>query len=134
MEPPPTGTAYLVETKDRARSIRSKDYAATISSLKQRINMQYVKAQSITNKPDVLFYFTGLTHVPDIKTNRFLPGAIADHLTSAGGNLTGKGKQMSILRWLELEPLELRRCSGTMQLPPKVLTSSVIDRYTQGIA
>jgi uncharacterized protein (TIGR03790 family) len=130
----PTGTAYLVETKDRARSIRSKDYAATISSLQQRINMQYVKAQSITNKPDVLFYFTGLKHVPDITTNRFLPGAIADHLTSTGGNLSGTGKQMSSLRWLEagatgsygavVEP-----CNFPQKFPHPAL---VIDRYTQG--
>jgi uncharacterized protein (TIGR03790 family) len=29
-----------------------------------------------------------------------LPGALADHLTSFGGDLTGKG-QMSALRWLD---------------------------------
>ena len=130
----PSGTAYLVETKDKARSVRSIDYAQTISSLQQRIDMQYIKAESITNKPDVLFYFTGLANVPDIKTNRFLPGAIADHLTSAGGNLVSKGKQMSILRWLEagatgsygavVEP-----CNFPQKFPHPAL---LIDRYTRG--
>ena len=47
-----------------------------------------------------MFYFTGLTRVAGIDTNRFLPGAIADHLTSAGGQLTDS-RQMSSLRWLE---------------------------------
>lgn len=38
--------------------------------------------------------------VRGLNTDRFLPGAIADHLTSYGGVLDGKG-QMSSLRWLE---------------------------------
>ncbi len=130
----PSGTAYLVETKDKARSIRSIDYAVTASSLSQRIDIQHIQAQSITNKPDVLFYFTGLKHVPHLKTNRFLPGAIGDHLTSAGGVLNSKGSQMSILRWLEagatgsygavVEP-----CNFPQKFPHPAL---VIDRYTKG--
>jgi uncharacterized protein (TIGR03790 family) len=130
----PTGTAYLVETKDRARSVRSMDYAVTISSLSKRVDIQHVQAQSIRNRPDVLFYFTGLKHVPDLKTNQFLPGAIGDHLTSAGGLLTGKGSQMSSLRWLEagatgsygavIEP-----CNFPHKFPHPAL---VIDRYTRG--
>jgi hypothetical protein len=47
-----------------------------------------------------MFYFTGLTHVPSLDSNTFLPGAIGDHLTSAGGVLFG-GSQMSSLRWLQ---------------------------------
>jgi uncharacterized protein (TIGR03790 family) len=37
--------------------------------------------------------------VPDLRSNRFLPGAIGDHLTSAGGDLLGDS-QMSILDWI----------------------------------
>jgi hypothetical protein len=47
-----------------------------------------------------MFYFTGLTQVPALDSNTFLPGAIGDHLTSAGGDLFGSG-QMSSLKWLE---------------------------------
>ena len=39
-------------------------------------------------------------HVPQLHTLDFLPGALADHLTSAGGQLTDSS-QMSSLRWLE---------------------------------
>jgi hypothetical protein len=130
----PNGAAYLVETKDKARSVRSKDYAVTISSLSQRIDIQHIQAQSIRNRPDVLFYFTGLTKVPDIKTNRFIPGAIADHLTSTGGVLINNRSQMSSLRWLEagatgsygavVEP-----CNFPHKFPHPAL---VIDRYTRG--
>jgi len=38
--------------------------------------------------------------VPDITSNHYLPGAIADHLTSVGDVPLG-GSQMSVLRWLE---------------------------------
>ena len=62
--------------------------------------MQVVHADGIQNRNDVLFYFTGTAKVIGLETIRFLPGAIADHLTSAGGQLTDSG-QMSSLRWLE---------------------------------
>jgi len=130
----PSGTGYLVETNDKARSVRSIDYTATISSLKKNIDLQYVKAQSIKDKQDVLFYFTGLKSVENLGTNRFLPGAIADHLTSAGGMLTSGSTQMSILRWLEagatgsygtvIEP-----CNFAQKFPHPGL---VIHRYIQG--
>lgn len=130
----PSGTGYLVKTNDKSRSVRSIDYAATISSLKKNIDLQYVKAQSIKDKQDVLFYFTGLKSVPNIRTNRFLPGAIADHLTSAGGILTSGSTQMSILRWLEagatgsygavVEP-----CNFLQKFPHPGI---VIHRYIQG--
>lgn len=47
-----------------------------------------------------MFYQTGLARVGKLETLRFLPGALADHLTSYGGDLLGSG-QMSSLRWLE---------------------------------
>ena len=55
---------------------------------------------AITDKTDVLFYFTGLASVPSLTTNKYLPGAVADHLTSYGGQIPTSG-QMSILRFLE---------------------------------
>jgi hypothetical protein len=48
----------------------------------------------------VLFYFTGASQVPHLESLRFAPGALADHLTSFGGDLLGI-RQMSSLRWLE---------------------------------
>lgn len=42
----------------------------------------------------------GASAVSKLASNRFLPGAVADHLTSFGGDLLGGG-QMSSLRWLE---------------------------------
>jgi len=55
----------------------------------------------VHNTSNILFYLTGLADVPGIATNTYLPGAVADHMTSYGGVLTGPSGQMSILRWLE---------------------------------
>ena len=96
----PDGTGYLVNTSDGARTVRAQTFNATVRALRPAINLERVDADYIENRPDVMFYFTGLVSVPKIATNRFRPGAVADHLTSTGGRLTDS-RQMSALRWLE---------------------------------
>ncbi|MFP5403882.1 MAG: TIGR03790 family protein [Gammaproteobacteria bacterium] len=95
----PAGTAYLVSTPDRDRNVRAAGYAAVRTHLQAAIPVEIVEARAIEDRHDVMFYFTGLSHVPGIARNRYLPGAVADHLTSAGGELFG-GSQMSSLAWL----------------------------------
>lgn len=46
-----------------------------------------------------MIYQTGLPSLTKLDTLGFLPGALADHLTSSGGDLLGS-HQMSSLRWL----------------------------------
>lgn len=96
----PEGTAYLVSTSDAQRNVRAAGYEQAQTLLNKLLPIEIVKANQIENKRDVMFYFTGLTHVPNIEQNTYLPGAMADHLTSTGGVLFG-GDQMSILKWLE---------------------------------
>ncbi|HKJ07857.1 MAG TPA: TIGR03790 family protein [Gammaproteobacteria bacterium] len=96
----PSGTAYLVSTSDKARNVRAVFYPRVKKLFGQSIRIRIVHANAIRNRHDVLFYFTGEVHVPDLDTLTFRPGAIADHLTSAGGQLFG-GRQMSSLRWLQ---------------------------------
>ena len=96
----PRGHIYLLETSDRNRSVRASLFPMVEQSFASTLPVHWEQADSIKNKSNILFYFTGLTHVPDIDSNHYLPGAMADHLTSSGGVLTG-GSQMSALRWLE---------------------------------
>jgi len=96
----PAGTAYLVSTTDKNRNVRAAGYASVRALMQSVMPTEIVESNALENKPDVMFYFTGLAQVAAIDSNRFLPGAIADHLTSAGGELFGGG-QMSSLRWLE---------------------------------
>lgn len=95
----PTGAAYLLSTSDRARNTRAARYGLALAQ-DTPVRVHRIEADELRDRTDVLFYFTGMAKVAGLETLRFLPGAIADHLTSAGGVLTGAG-QMSILRWLE---------------------------------
>lgn len=97
---PAAGAAYLVETDDRARNARKPIFPLVRQQFGGLLPIRLEHTQGLRNAPDVMFYFTGLAHVPDIDTNRYLPGAVADHLTSHGGQLT-TSLQMSSLRWLE---------------------------------
>ena len=94
----PAGSAYLLSTSDSARNVRSASYPLAQRILGRRARVLHQDA--LRDAKDVLFYFTGKNRVEGLETLRFLPGAIADHLTSAGGQLTSEG-QMSALRWLE---------------------------------
>jgi uncharacterized protein (TIGR03790 family) len=96
----PAGTAYLVSTSDKARNVRAGGYGALRTRMQRILPIEIVEANALENKSDVMFYFTGLTHVPALDSNTYLPGAIADHLTSTGGELFG-GSQMSSLAWLQ---------------------------------
>ena len=96
----PQGTAYLVITGDSARDTRAATFDATQQAFGYRLPTFIVNAAGIRNKDNVLFYFTGAKQVPYLDSIKFLPGAIADHLTSSGGRLTGSD-QMNALEWLK---------------------------------
>ena len=96
----PKGTGYLMSTNDTARNSRASLYEESIRSVGNRFKLKIIHSDSLSNAQDVMVYFTGLPWVKKINTNNFLPGAVADHLTSFGGKLTDSG-QMSSLRWLD---------------------------------
>ena len=107
----PRGDGYFIRTTDAARSSpRFVTFINTVETFNRSdaLVMNYIDNSTgvapgnyLSNTSNVLFYFTGLATVPDIATNGYAAGAVADHLTSAGGVLTGPNQQMSILRWLE---------------------------------
>lgn len=96
----PKGHAYLLSTPDKERNVRAVHFAQTKKDLHGVFRIKVLQADAISNRKDVLFYFTGSPFVPQLETLRFQPGALADHLTSLGGQLTDS-TQMSSLRWLE---------------------------------
>jgi uncharacterized protein (TIGR03790 family) len=105
----PEGHAYLVRTHDHARSTRTPIFKRFAELWQQNYNIHahFINDSdkktetSIKHKKDILFYQTGLKHVPDIDTNTYLPGAIADHLTSGAGIGIKQSGQMKAFRWLE---------------------------------
>jgi uncharacterized protein (TIGR03790 family) len=129
----PKATAYLMSTSDKARNVRSRRYKIIQELLAKNINIEQINGDVLKNKNDVMFYFTGLTKVKDIKSNHYLPGAVADHLTSSGGKLFGF-RQMSILRWLDAGATAsygtvVEPCAFTQKFPNPGI---VIERYTDG--
>jgi uncharacterized protein (TIGR03790 family) len=97
----PAGTAYLVVSADRVRNARLAQYPLASALAHYRaIRVERIESPALTARLDVLFYFIGAADVAALASNHFLPGAVADHLTSFGGMLTDSS-QMSSLRWLE---------------------------------
>jgi uncharacterized protein (TIGR03790 family) len=97
----PGGTAYLIVTNDASRNVRSVEYPFAERIAAHELNFGVFRGMPQKDRPDVMFYFTGAAAVPEVHGSQFLPGAVADHLTSYGGMLTDSGSQMSSLRWLE---------------------------------
>ena len=108
----PTGTAYLMKTSDAIRSARCvlnptygyinecQLFLNTWDPVASGIGASIVMADDIQNKTDVLFYVQGLASVPNLTTNTYLPGAVADHLTSYGGDIPTSG-QMSCFEFIK---------------------------------
>jgi len=95
-------TGYFLKTSDDLRSKpREVFFPKDLTRIEsKKLFLRTIKTDSIKNKKDIMFYFTGMVSVPHLDTLNFMPGAVADHLTSGGGVLQDGG-QMSILKWLE---------------------------------
>jgi uncharacterized protein (TIGR03790 family) len=104
----PFGDGYLIRTTDNDRNVRSPEFIDAVDLFDHDggLALQYIDNADgmgldyIENTTDVLFYFTGLVSIPQIATNTYLPGAMADHLTSYGGEVP-TSSQMSCVAWLE---------------------------------
>ena len=94
------GTAYLLSTSDAARNVRAAGLPAALRLARADFHVDIRRADELRDANDVLFYFTGLSRVAALETLRFRAGAIADHLTSNGGELI-ESPQMSALDWLD---------------------------------
>jgi uncharacterized protein (TIGR03790 family) len=140
----PRGKAFLVRTNDRnergeesARNTRSEQvlfsanqYIAVETHFPNHDLLDVVSYNNALGDPadneiraarNVLFYFTGQATMEHIHTNKFLPGAYGEHLTSFAGNLRtpdslrdagryllgrGIGRQTTVMAWLNLDSPE----------------------------
>jgi len=93
-------TAYYMVTSEKARNSRSGFFPPPGRIEARRLSTKTIQGDVLEGAKDVMIYETGMAQVDKLDTLHFLPGALADHLTSLGGDLLGEG-QMSSLRWLE---------------------------------
>jgi len=96
----PKATAYFLNTSDRARSSRAITFPPPGRITARELTIKTMNADALEGAQDVILYHIGAVRVDKLETLHFLPGALADHLTSAGGDLLGDS-QMSSLRWLQ---------------------------------
>ncbi|MRV74192.1 TIGR03790 family protein [Duganella sp. FT92W] len=97
---PPRAGAYYVLTPDKARNSRAPFFPRPGMLKGKDVEMRVIQGAALENADDVLVYQIGAATVGKLDTVHFVPGALADHLTSLGGDLLGS-TQMSSLRWLE---------------------------------
>lgn len=94
---------FFLKTKDTARSAPREPFfpqdGMTFKS--KKLTLHTLSQEAIEKQSGVMFYFTGQKSVDYLLTNSYLPGAIADHLTSSGGVLGNYNSQMPATRWLD---------------------------------
>ncbi len=95
----PRGTLYLVRTSDRNRNVRAATYADVESALGGRLSVVELSAPVAGEVSGAIGYFTGAAPWKSCMTIHLESGAVADHLTSTAGVLSG-GSQTSVLEWL----------------------------------
>ena len=131
--------AYLAATPDAARNVRERLFppAGPVPGV-AGFEVARVRSDALPPLRRTLVYQTGLARVPAPLGGEWLPGALADHLTSNGGLLEkppGEG-QTTALDWIEAgatasygtvsEP-----CNHLQKFPhPQVL----IQAYAQGVS
>ena len=142
----PPAHAYFTITTDKARSARAPLFPPPVALRGAGVVIHVEKTQALEHVDRVLLYETGATHVGKLDTIGWLPGALADHLTSFGGLLDNKSGQMSALEWISAgatasygtvsEP-----CSHPQKFPhPQVLLlnyvqgSTAIEAYWKSVA
>jgi uncharacterized protein (TIGR03790 family) len=93
-------SAYYLTTSEKLRNTRAGFFPPAGQIAARKLTTRRLQADTLENAHDIIIYQTGMAQVDKLDTLEFVPGALADHLTSLGGDLLGEG-QMSSLRWLE---------------------------------
>ena len=93
-------TAYYLQTSQTARNARAPLFPRAGANAARKLRVASLHADALQDVRDIIIYQTGMASVTGLDSLGFLPGALADHLTSFGGDLLASS-QMSSLRWLE---------------------------------
>ncbi|MEO7107645.1 MAG: TIGR03790 family protein [Rhodoferax sp.] len=97
----PIANAVFVSTPDKARNVRAAVYPPQRTFANAGFQIVRREAADMAPLPRVFLYETGLVRLAKPEAIDWLPGALADHLTSFGGLLQGGGEQMSATEWLD---------------------------------
>jgi uncharacterized protein (TIGR03790 family) len=96
----PPVNAYFVSTQDAARNVRAQFFPPPGLLRRYGVDVKVERADALKDKQRVLLYETGLAKVDHLQTLQWVNGALADHLTSFGGQLDREGGQTTALAWI----------------------------------
>ena len=96
---PPVHAVFLT-TVDRARNGRAALYPPSGALRGAGVDVKVAPAATLRGAERLLIVQAGATRVDHLPTLRWVPGALADHLTSFGGRLDGGGGQMTAVEWI----------------------------------
>lgn len=92
---------HFVSTSDALRSVRRQLFPPAGPVPAFGIDVHLDQTDALRHADRVLMYLTGRTHVDGLESINFLPGALADHLTSFGGVLDKPNSQMTVMSWIQ---------------------------------
>jgi len=96
----PAVHAHYLITDDRVRSVRAALFPPPGLLRRHGVDVHVDTQHALDGASRLLLYQTGLTRVDKLDTLEWVPGAVADHLTSFGGRLDAKNGQMSAIEWI----------------------------------
>ena len=96
---PPVQALY-VSTSDAARSVRARLFPPPGPLRGMGVDVEIERGDTPPAADRVLLYQTGAARLTGLSGLHFVPGALADHLTSFGGQLDGRSGQTSVLAWI----------------------------------
>ena len=96
----PPVQALFVATSDAARSVRARLFPPPGPLRGMGVDVEVERSDTPPSADRLLIYQTGAARLSGLSVLHFVPGALADHLTSFGGQLDGRSGQTSVLAWI----------------------------------
>ena len=96
----PTVNAMFLTTDDAARGVRSALYPRPGRLDAANVEVRVAPAETLKDTRHVLMAITGSARLDLAPSIDWVPGALADHLTSIGGALEGRHDQSTALEWI----------------------------------
>ena len=131
----PNGTIYFVENSTPRSTTRHDLFPSAVASLQSLgVRAEILKGKIPREKPDVQGAMIGTARFNwKASGSQILPGAICEHLTSYGGDLTSIGWQTPLSVWLRYGAAG---ASGTVvepySLPEKFPSPAIHVHYARG--
>lgn len=97
----PPVNVHFVTTSDAVRSRRQILFPPQGLVPAFGVDVHLDHTDALRDADRVVMYLTGKERVKALDSVHFVPGAIADHLTSFGGMLDDAHGQMSVLSWID---------------------------------